>query len=291
MHEHSGKADFGSIYDREDPREYFEVLGELDYRIPHHGQSVFSALIKERHEDKGGGDEQFEILDLCCSYGINAALLKHDLTMNDLYEHYGSDELSSLSSEELADSDQRFFAGRRREDAPMVSGLDSSRNAVFYALRAGLLDAGFSENLEDNDPSEDLCEMAARADLITVTGGISYITEATFERLMTCASTDRLPWVASFPLRSVSYEGISEVLSSYGLVTEKLSGHTFDQRRFDSPEEQERTLQTLENMDVDPAGKESEGSFHTDLYVSRPAEEAAQTPLEELLAPALKAEG
>lgn len=291
MHEDSGKADFGSIYDREDPREYFKVLGDLDYRIPHHGQNIFSALIKERHEDKGGGNGRVEILDLCCSYGINAALLKCEVTMDDLYERYCSSELASLLSEELADSDVEFFAERQKENPPMVAGLDVSRNAVFYGLRAGLLDAGFSENLEEDEPSKDLRQTASRADLITVTGGISYITDVTFDHLLSCAPSERLPWVVSFPLRSVSYEEISEVLSKHGLVTEKLHGHTFDQRRFDTTEERDRTLQTLESMGIDPSGKEAEGSFHTDLYVSRPAEEAAETPLDELLAPALKAEG
>ncbi len=291
MHDGSGKADFGSIYDREDPREYFRVLGKLDYGIPHHAQSVFSALLKARHEDKGGGEKQDVILDLCCSYGINAVLLKCDLTMNDLYERYCSGEVASLSSEELADSDAGFFARRAKEDAPVVAGLDSSRNAVSYALRAGMLDAGFAENLEDDDPSEDLCETASRADLITVTGGISYITETTFGRLMDCASPERPPWVASFPLRSVSYEKISALLSRHGLVTEKLTGHTFEQRHFTNAEEQERTLKTLEGLGVDPAGREAEGSFHTDLYLSRPANEAAETTVEELLAPFPKVEG
>ena len=40
-------------------------------------------------------------MDVCCSYGINAALLKHELTLNDLYARYGSGELAGLSSEEL----------------------------------------------------------------------------------------------------------------------------------------------------------------------------------------------
>lgn len=291
MHDGSGKADFGSIYDREDPREYFRVLGKLDYGIPHHAQSVFSALLKGRHEDKGGGDERGVILDLCCSYGINAALLKCDLTMDDLYERYRSGEVASLSSEELADSDAGFFAQRAKDDAPVVAGLDSSPNAISYALRAGMLDAGFAENLEEDDLSEDLCETASRADLMTVTGGISYITETTFGRLMDCASPERPPWVASFPLRSVSYEKIAALLSRNGLITEKFPGHTFEQRRFANDEEQQRTLKTLESLGVDPAGREAQGSFHTDLYLSRPANEAAETPIEELLAPSSKAEG
>lgn len=286
MRDHSGKADFGSIYDRDDPREYFEVLGELGYRIPHHGQHVFSSLIGAKRDRSGdrSGLAGVSVLDLCCSYGINAALLKHDVTMDDLYERYRSEELAHISSEKLAASDVEFYGRRRKEGAPVVAGLDSARSAITYALQARLLDAGFSENLEEDDPSDDLGRAASRADLVTVTGGISYITERTFDRLLDCASPERLPWIAAFPLRSVSYEPISGVLSKHGLVTEKLSGRTFDQRRFATPEERESTLRKLGTMSVDPTGKEAEGSYHTDFYLSRPAEEAAEVSLEELLA-------
>jgi hypothetical protein len=48
-----GKADFNHIYDRPDPREYFRILGELDYEIPQRAQPVFEALVRElRSEDR-----------------------------------------------------------------------------------------------------------------------------------------------------------------------------------------------------------------------------------------------
>ena len=56
------------------------------------------------------------------------------------------------------------------------------------------------------------------------------------------------PWVATFPTRMVDYGTIVEVLSKYGLVTEKLPGRTFPQRRFETAEEQEYVLGELESM-------------------------------------------
>jgi hypothetical protein len=92
--------------------------------------------------------------------------------------------------------------------------------------------------------------------------------------------------VAAFALRWVSYDEISEVLSSFGLVTEKLDGHTFTQRRFVDDAEKGYVLEKLAKMSVASTGKETEGWHHADFYLSRPADEA-ETSLETLLAPAL----
>jgi hypothetical protein len=283
LHQKAGKTNFDLIYDLEDPREYFNTLGRFDYRIPQHGQRLFSELIEARRgaSRDGNGAPRFRVVDVCCSYGINAALLKYEITLNDLYARYGSGELASLSSEELAEADTAFYGARRRGASPEVVGLDVAQNAVSYGLRSGLLDAGFAENLEQDEPTEALGRAVSGANLLTVTGGIGYVTERTFERLldrMIGGSGGRAPWVAVFALRWVSYERISETLSYYGLVTEKLAGRTFTQRRFTDDAEREYVLEELMKMGVDTTGKEDTGWYHADFYLSRPAEEAKIPP-------------
>ena len=92
--------------------------------------------------------------------------------------------------------------------------------------------------------------------------------------------------MAVFALRWVSYEEVSNVLSEYGLVTEKLSRHTFTQRRFADDAEREYVLEKLAKKGIDASGKEEEGWHHTDFYLSRPADEA-ETPIQALLESAL----
>lgn len=288
LHQKSGKADFELIYDLDDPREYFNVLGEFDYCVPQHGQRVFSALIEARRKAglEGLEDGRTGVVDVCCSYGVNAALLKYETSLEEIYARYRSEELADLSSEELAEADAAFYKEHRRKMAPEVIGVDVARNAVSYGVRSGVLDAGFAENLEEKEPTEALARAVSRADLLTVTGGVGYISERTFERLIDCAaegSGGRIPWVAAFALRWVSYERISEVLSGYGLVTEKLDGHTFTQRRFTDDTERDYVLEELAGMDVNPTGKEDTGWYHANFYLSRPANEA-NIPLETLLA-------
>ncbi len=278
MHQKSGKASFGHIYDLEDPREYYSTLGGMDYRAPEYGQRLFSKLVEKR----SNGNGPVNVVDLCCSYGINAALLKYDVALDDLYDRYSSDNLL-LSGDELAESDAAYYADREKEDAPRVVGVDVAGNAVSYALKAGLLDAGAGEDLENERPSEALQRDVSDADLFTVTGGIGYISERTFDRLLGCVDERRDPWVAVLALRWVSYDKISEVLGGYGLVTEKLEGHTFEQRRFADEEEQEYVCGELESMGIDTEGKEGDGSYHAEFYLSRPEEQASEASVGELV--------
>ena len=293
LHQKSGKANFELIYDLEDPREYFNTLGSFDYCVAQHGQHVFSTLIEARREggsSNGIGEKRTKVLDVCCSYGINAALLKYDTTLEELYTRYGSKEFANLSSEELERGDAAFYEERFKEAAPEVIGVDVASNAVSYGIRSGALDAGFAENLEAGEPTEELRRAVSGVDLLTVTGGVGYISGRTFERLLDCiveGPEGRVPWLAVFALRWVSYEDISEVLSSYGLITEKLDGHTFTQRRFTDVGEREYVLEELAGMGIDTTGKEDTGWYHADFYLSRPVEEA-EIPLETLLSPALR---
>lgn len=279
-HVKPGKARFDDIYDRPDPRAYFGTLRPLSYQIPHHSQRVFRLLMEARRKTRST-EHPTSVLDLCCSYGINAALLNYELTLEDLYTHYASPRVAGLTSSELAALDRAFFAARRRPRAARSVGVDLASNAVGYALQVGLLDEGFAENLENVAPSPALRSAISDVDLVTVTGGIGYISQRSFQRILDCASEP--PWVVAFVLRMVSYEPIAETLSRYGLVTEQLPNCTFPQRRFANAEERLYALDELERAGVDVSGRESCGYYHSQLFVSRPAWDAAEQSLESLL--------
>jgi hypothetical protein len=275
-----GKERFDDVYDQPDPRAYYGRLGPLDYQIPHHGQRVFRALAAAR---RAASDAPGPVttVDLCCSYGINAALLNHRLTYHDLADRYVSSRLARLSADELAARDREFFAERRRPDAARVIGLDTARNAIGYGVSAGLLADGFAENLENAPPSPELRSAVADADLITITGGVGYITERTMRHLLNNVSA--VPWVAAFVLRTIPYREIAETLAGFGLVTEKLADRTFPQRRFSGDTEERFALSELERLGMDSTGRESSGYYHTELFVSRPVQDAAEVPIDKLL--------
>lgn len=75
------KANFDHVYVENDPRQYFNYLGELDYIIPHLAQPIFEQLIRAR---AAAQDHPVTVLDLGCSYGVNGALMKYALTYDSL---------------------------------------------------------------------------------------------------------------------------------------------------------------------------------------------------------------
>ncbi|MEU7581308.1 hypothetical protein AB0B50_27315 [Streptomyces sp. NPDC041068] len=263
----SGKTRFDDIYDRPDPRAYFRTLAPYAYEIPHHAQAVFRRT-RELCAQVPGSEGPVTVLDVCCSYGINAALLNHDLTLEDLYAHYTSAEAAALTPAELLERDKEFYASRRRADATPVIGLDMAENATRYALDAGLLDEAYAENLERHPPSPRLRRAVARTGLFTVTGGIGYISHRTFDALLDC--TRGPVWVSAFVLRTVPYRRIVETLAAHGLVTAMDPARTYPQRLFTSPEERREAVRQVILAGEDPTGHESEGRYYTHLYESRP---------------------
>lgn len=265
------KARFDDIYDRPDPRAYFRRLGPLEYEITHHAQPVFRRAAAERaalaRDEPGHGPPA--VLDVCCSYGINAALLQHDVTLAELYAHYTAPEVQDLTVGELVAVDKEFYAARRRAGALPVIGLDIAGRAVRYALTVGLLDAAFTDNLEEGPASAPLCRALADVGLITLTGGGSYVTHRTFAALLPCVR--RPLWVSAFVLRTVSYAPVARTLANHGLRTTADPSRTYPQRLFTDARERRYAVRAVRALGADPAGRESAGRFHTVLYESRPA--------------------
>ncbi|MFD9424330.1 MULTISPECIES: hypothetical protein [unclassified Streptomyces] len=268
---------FDDIYDRADPRAFFRELGAFGYRTPQHARPVFRRLAALRLS--GTGDA---VLDLCCSYGINAALLNHDVTLEGLQAHYTAPRTVAMTTQELIAHDRAFFRARRRRDAVAVIGLDIAPRAIAYARAVGLLDDGFAENLETSPPSPALLDAARSVRLITITGGASFLSGATFQPILDNAGPP--PWVAAFVLRTGSYAPIAEHLARHGLTTEKYAGATFVQRRFTSAAEQRYAVDAVAATGEDPDGKETAGHFHTALHLSRPRADIDTYPLGDLVA-------
>lgn len=271
------KADFSGIYDQPDPRSYFRALTPLDYQIPQTALPVIERV------HAGAGRER-SILDVCCSYGINGGLLRYDIDLAELSARYTEPSSDDVSPDKLAEADLAFLAERPREPQPTVYGLDAAPNAIDYAKRTGLITDGWSADLESNDAPPELAEGARDVGLIICTGGVGYVGGPTFQRLVQLTRDPADVWLAVFVLRAFTYDAIANALDGFGLVTEQVPDRTFVQRRFDTEDEQQAAIDDVISRGLDPAGKEADGWFHADCYITRPAHAAAQTPLADLLA-------
>jgi hypothetical protein len=275
------KATMDHIYDRADPRAYFRELKSVGYRITGAAKPVLQRLIELRQKQT---DDTVHMLDLGCSYGINAALLKHDLSIQDLYDRWGELEQRSATAKEIIEQDADFFAQLDQVEDIEVIGLDVAENAIAYGEQAGLLDLGLAMDLESQPLPQDVWPDLATVDLVTSTGCVGYVTEKSFEELLPAVTRGARPWFANFVLRMFPFEAIAETLGKAGFVTEKLSQRLFVQRKFASRDEQDQVLEKLTERGIDPSGKETEGYLLAELYLTRPREEAVQVPIERLLA-------
>jgi hypothetical protein len=278
----AGKANFEWTYNRLDPRAYFDVLGSLDYAIPERAAPVFRRMFDAygRARDK----PTLTVIDLGCSYGINAAVLKYGRRMEELRAHYMSFDDEATPPQDVLKADQKAFANATAMRDMHMIGLDRAQFASSYAFWAGLLDDAIAENLEESDPSPLAAEALAQCDLIISTGVVGYVTERSFARIIDCQPADDLPWVASFVLRMFDYAPVAKVLAERGYVTEKLEGRYFKQRRLADADEQAHVEQLLRQRGLDPTCLESDGHYLAEFFLSRPGAEAEAAPLRDLMA-------
>ncbi len=260
----SGKVSLDHIYTAPDPRTYFQVLRPLGYRVPQLAKPYFEKLIKEYRETEQVAVPR--VLDIGCSYGINAALLKYDLTMDELYARYDGTGPSSRAG--LLARDQDLSRSRSPAHGLRFTGLDASAGALAYAHEAGFLDGTVNADLEANDPTPAQRDLLAGTDLVISTGCIGYVTERTLARVVR-AQDGRLPWMAHFVLRMFPFEPVEAALDELGYRTVRVD-EVFKQRRFAGPQEQRGVLDSLAAAGVDACGLEEDGWLYAQLYLSRP---------------------
>lgn len=264
-HANEAKAKFDNVYNSPDPRGYFRELGALDYRIPTEAKPVFRRVMRAMER------EHLKVVDIGCSYGINAAILRYDLSFAALARRYQDESMEELSVAEVVCEDAHEFAEMPEAlDASFV-GLDVAREAVGYARAVGLIEEAVVENLEAQPMSDQARAAVADADLIITTGAVGYVTERTFTRVLDAVG--HAPWIATFSLRQFPFDAIAEELKSFDIETEHLAGRHFMQRAFKDEAEKEGAIEAVRAAGCDPTGLESAGCYYADFYLSRPENE------------------
>ena len=262
----SRKTNFNDTYDRLTPVAYYRTLRDLDYRLPELARPLIKRCLEALRRIRGRN--RLRVIDLCCGYGVNAALLNHKVDMDDLYDRYAEGAHADLSAETVIERDRHLFAQRRH--SPMeadVIGVDVAANALAYARDAGLLSEALPLNLEHDDPDAKTRTLFSDADLVTVTGGLSYIGASSFERLLDCFPVGQRPWVVWFPLRQTNVNSVTDTLARFGLKTEWLT--TLPQRRMTDAGERQLVLHQLKKAGLDPKDERA-GYLHAVCAISRP---------------------
>ena len=277
----SSKANFDEIYTREDPREYFSVLGALDYMIADVAAPGRRQWLEARARRYPATRDSW-VLDIGSSYGINAALHRFPLTFTVLRRRYTRHEIAALSSEELLRLDRNYYASWPDIGISRFVGLDVSAPAIAYAKRVGLIEHGIAANLEECSPPLRDSRALANVGMILSTGSVGYVTEKTYETILDALPTPA-PWIVSFVLRMFPYDSFAAAFAEHGLGTERLASAVFVQRRFRDLAEFECSLAQLNARGIDTCALESDGLLHAELFVSRPRSDIQAAPLESIV--------
>lgn len=274
----SSKANFDEIYSMADPRDYFSVLGALDYMIPDVAEPVVRQLLEARAHRYPG---KAVVLDVGCSYGINAAVHRFPITFTVLRRRYTRHEIAALSPDELSRLDRNYYASWPDVGVARFVGLDVSAPAIDYAKGVGLIERGIAANLETATLRAEDAKKLADVGVILSTGCVGYVTDKTFRAVL--GAIPRAPWIISFVLRMFPYDSLAAAFTEHGLVTERLASAVFVQRRFRDLAEFDRSLEQLASRNIDTSGFESDGLLRAELYVSRPRKDVEDAPLESIV--------
>jgi carnitine O-acetyltransferase len=276
----TGKIDLTTIYDRPDPRPYFQTLKKLEYRIPAAAEPVFRRVVAAIRAARA--PRHLTVLDVGSSYGVNAAILKHDCELADMFARYTYTVggTADLSRGELIARDRVLY--RAGDPDLTVIGLDTSAPAIAYATEAGIMDDGVVADLETRAPNEREAALMAGVDLVISTGAIGYVGAPTFSRILDAAR--RPPWLALFALRMFPIDDLAATLARRGYAVFTQPGQSYRQRRFASADERQNVLANLDDLGIDPGGHESEGWYHAGFFFARPAAEDVPPPVRDLVA-------
>ena len=262
---------FDETYDQPDCRAYFRMMDSLGYRNQHHAIAAFhaglAALVRAR------GLTRPRVLDFASSYGIVTLLMRHRITLEDVFARYRDPAFDGAGAADVIAWDRDWLAGLPAREPPLhVTGLDIMPNAVAYGRATGLFDAGFCEDLDAAAPSEGLADALGQVDLIVECGSVAQLMPRALDRALAAAGPLK-PWVMTSPIRGNERAAADEVLRAHGLVQEALPVPPFVHRRFEGPEEQARAIANARAAGHETEGIETTGHFHAQVLLARPAGE------------------
>jgi len=256
--------DFSALYDLSTPRPYFQGMSKVDYCIPGAASGIFAWSIDELRRRRGANE--LRVLDLCAGYGVNGALMKTDLSLDELYRYFAD---QTDAGTDYALFDRALTMARAKDSAVHVIGLDVASNALDYACSARFIDESYAVDLETEPLPAKLAERIAQCAMISVTGGFSFIGATTFEKILSAfpPAAASLPWIVGFPLLHTHLEPLFDVLRDYGYVIKPDTRHRFVQRQFANKPER-----ATEHAALAAAGLKivEEAYFESRLLIAQP---------------------
>ena len=263
------KKDFTEIYTQDSPYGYLKEMKKLQYRIANLTKPLYLFLAKHLFNKL---DRPLNLVDIGSSYGINSALMRHDLTMSEL------DDFFLKRNEPTRYQTKQFFEDHTINDNLNFYNIDISRPALRFSEDVGLCKKGIDVNLEKCNV--DSLESLPNLDMVIATGCIGYIGHKAFANLFDLVKERKdgsvqtknstTPLLAFSVLRIFDMEKIQKTFDDYGYFLVKSDLKPLRQRKFSDSTEKSQTLSLLHSKGIDTKWYEDDGYFYADFYIAGP---------------------
>ena len=228
---------------------------------------------------KNGEAWPVQMLDVGCSYGMGSAFIKYGCSFDEIVAFFTSRAPRDFRA---ACEATRMWLNVTPPACDVRSvGLDSSEPAIRYAVEAGLLDGGISQDFEEPDaqPSDEEIAWFRSCNLLTCTGAIGYVTDRTLgvvlEHLGKDYPAEFGPFAVVTVLRMFDEAPIADCFDRFGLQFLRVPGARLPQRRFADDDERQRALSELHDRSIDTSDWEDRGRYYADLYIAAPPNQHA----------------
>jgi len=269
------KSDFQDIYHAPTPHAYFHEMQRLEYEIGEQAKPYIQAAARLMHRQLGLKGP-LRLLDLGCSYGVGAALLKYDFSFRELADFFAEEAPHDYA--DCIERTQELVAATEVEPVIECAGADASKEAIQFAAESGLIEAGITKNLEDHDrlDAEDVATLR-QCHMLSSTGAIGYVGEKTLtpvlQHLGKSLQLNHGPYTVVTILRMFDPRLIERTFAQCGYGFVRVPGVRLRQRQFDGDREYSRTLELLHQRGVEAKGWEAEGHLYADLFAGAPQNE------------------
>ena len=279
------KHDFGRVYDLEDPSPYYTALRPGDYRMPQVLARTLKALHYPMASARGAG-HCLRMLDFACGYGAIGALLRHDISMHDIFERYGQRHWHRADKRTYWRSDIDFFSPWRNESVRYeIGGTDIAGVALEYAQALGFLDEVFHENLIEAVPSNRFRDFIRGTHLIVESGcSLGDRLPMAFERVLDVFGDAPGPWFIYSPRPDIDWEAMDKFWQVRDYQPESLSTVPVRYRKPLGAPEREDILHITRAMKRADETVMRDDYLLVDMTLARPKSDAIKWPIDQFQA-------
>jgi carnitine O-acetyltransferase len=271
--ENEAKADFNNVYIAPTPHAYIALMANHGYEIGEQARPYCTAAAELLNENNNCA-WPVQMLDVGCSYGIGSAFVKYGCSFDEMVAFFASRAPAEYDS--VCGAMRNWLNVTPPACDVRCVGIDSSKPAVRFAVDAGLLDGGISQDFEQDgvQPTAEERAWIRSCNLMISTGAIGYVTERTFEYILEDFGRDHPgecgPFVVVTILRMFDLLPVQRVFEKFGYQFGVVPEVRLPQRNFVDQKEKDQVVRLLREKGIDTRGWEDQGKQFADLFIAAP---------------------